>query len=56
MHRSARCTAAVFSLALAAAAAAWGHEEGKKVEQVGKVVFLTSCAPAVQPGFELCSN
>jgi len=44
-----RTAVLVFTLA---ASPAWSHEEGKPPEQLGRVSFPTSCAPAVQPKFE----
>ncbi|MBI3371456.1 MAG: hypothetical protein HY017_06825 [Betaproteobacteria bacterium] len=51
MNRSALRILAAFAFSLAGIAAAWGHGEGKPPEQLGKVSFPISCAPAVQPGF-----
>ena len=52
MTHSAIRIAAVLWFFLTAATAAWGHEEGKPPEQLGKVSFPTSCQPAVQAKFE----
>jgi hypothetical protein len=39
-------------LSLVAASAAWAQYSGKPPEQLGKVSFANSCAPAVQPSFQ----
>jgi tetratricopeptide (TPR) repeat protein len=43
--------AAVFSIALVPAAAAWSQTGGKAFDQLGKVDFPNSCSPAVQAKF-----
>ena len=45
-------TAPLLALSLATATAAWAQTIGKPPEQLGKVVFANSCAPAVQASFE----
>jgi len=44
--------AALLTLTLAVAPAAWSAESGKAPEQLGKVSFANSCVPAVQERFE----
>src|SRR5713101_8492567 len=44
--------APLLALLLAAATAAWAQTIGKPPEQLGKVSFANSCAPAVQATFE----
>ncbi|MDP3796846.1 MAG: hypothetical protein Q8R06_06800 [Polaromonas sp.] len=51
MRHPSICNAAVLSLSLATASAAWGNSHGKPPEQLGEVSFPTSCQPAVQPKF-----
>ena len=51
MRHPSICNAAVLSLSLATASAAWGDSHGKPPEQLGEVSFPTSCQPAVQPKF-----
>ena len=51
MKYTSTCQAAILSLSLLAAGAAWGHGDGKTPEQLGEVSFPNSCAPAVQARF-----
>jgi len=44
--------APLLALSLAAATAAWAQTIGKPPEQLGKVSFANSCAPAAQASFE----
>ncbi len=42
----------LFALAIASTGAAWAQTPAKPPEQLGRVSFANSCAPAVQAGFE----
>src|SRR5258708_32575536 len=52
MKTRSHLAAPLLTLSLAAATAAWAQTVGKPPEQLGKVSFANSCAPAVQATFE----
>jgi len=52
MKTRSHLAAPLLTLSLAAATAAWAQTIGKPPEQLGKVSFANSCAPAVQATFE----